>query len=75
VIVKIQLPISSADRRPMALVYNRTRSTHFLVEVDSDLLKLMSPDPEKKPEPKLFFNAHMEGEKLFIDGQADWQEW
>lgn len=75
-IVKVQLPLYSTEKNPQALVYNKTRSIKMLVDVTPELLKWMSLGEElEPPEPKLFFKAHIKGDKLVLNDYAKWQEW
>lgn len=73
-IIKIQLPLSTNEPTPLALIYNKSRKFYVQYPVDDELLKLMTMD--ERPEPKLFFKAHLDKNNyLVIEDYAKWQEW
>jgi len=71
-IVKIQVPLVTADPYPKALIYNKGKSvwiTRGLEELPDHVLKIMSK------EPKAFFHAKIVDDELEIGIAAPWQEW
>lgn len=70
-IVKVQIPLAGSDPQAMseAFVYNRDRSIEAMLPITEELLVVMDG------EYKAFFEAHMEGTNLLLDGPAPWQEW
>lgn len=75
-IVKIQLPLSTNEPVPLALVYNEDRSFETRIPA-SQVQECFADDCAK-----LFFEAHLEDDpevpgeqRLFIDADAEWQDW
>jgi hypothetical protein len=67
-IFKIQLPISSNEAEPMALIYNKDRSEEMLLEASKVA-------PAVAGELKSFWYGLIEGKTLVILTKAPWQDW
>jgi hypothetical protein len=68
-IVKVQLPLSSSEADPPALVYDQARTWQFYMEVTKELRARM------KGRDKAFFNAERCGGKVVLLDEAPWQDW
>jgi hypothetical protein len=68
-IVKVQTPLASNEREPLAMIYNKDRSVEAFVPITADIKKLM------KDTPKAFFHAKMNGDKIELLKEAVWQNW
>lgn len=68
-VFKVQVPLTTNDPQPKALIYNKDRSYEGLIPVTDEIRKMMDN------EPKRFFWGHVEGDALTIDANAPWQNW
>lgn len=62
-IVKIQVPIATTERLPLALIYDESRAVEFQVPITSEILFIM------KGRPKAFFHATSEEDGAFVVGE------
>lgn len=70
-IVKVQVPLATNEKKPLALVYNEDRSIQFQMPVSAELLDKM------EGRPKAFFRGvYNEEEQTFgLHEEAPWQDW
>lgn len=69
-IFKIQIPLSTNERTPKALAYNKDRSKEGMFPVTNELLELCDGAV------KIFVKGTMESDgKINIKEIADWQDW
>ena len=69
VIVKIQIPLSSNQKNPPALIYNesRTLQEYVAVELVADIML---------ERPKAYFKAHIDKDKKLVIGEeVEEQKW
>lgn len=67
-IVKIQMPLTTNDPDPQALVYNKNQSVYLNVPV-------AQAEPHMKGRVKAYFHAKVEGDVVHIKQDASWQTW
>jgi len=70
-IVKVQLPIISTVKKPLAIVYNKDRSYNVLMEITEDLLLSMNG----KLKEFFFAEYDKENNNTVLDRVAPWQDW
>lgn len=72
-IVKIQIPLSTNEKNPLALVYNEDRSFETFIPIGDELLWWMDG------EPKAFFNVTLKKVRheteMKIDSEVEFQDW
>ena len=68
-IVKVQVPLSSNEEDPPALVYNKDRSVQHGVPVTWELIDALDG------KPKAFFYASVRRTRLVLHRKAPWQTW
>lgn len=71
-IVKVQVPLASNIPRDewRALIYNRDRSFEMEMPITDDIITYL------KGRPKAYFHINLrEGNPLFIESEAPWQNW
>lgn len=67
--MKVQVPLSTNDPMPMALVYNDDKTVLQHIKIDAALIKRMNGSY------KQFFMATGAGASLVLGKKAPWQEW
>lgn len=71
-IVKIQLPLVTNEKVPMALVYNEDRSFEMMLKMsDIDLIVRHCFDGKMKQ----YFLVQVTGDEMSIHDVAPWQDW
>jgi hypothetical protein len=73
IIVKVQVPLVSNVKHPLALVYSQDRHILKQLVCSAEILEIM------KGRPKIFCYAEKEkgkdGNVLVLTGEAPWQTW
>lgn len=69
-VFKIQVPLHSSEEKPPLLVYNRSRSIYFQMDMTSALEKLIAG------QPKIYVSGYIDDNQIFqVVNKVKSQRW
>lgn len=68
-IVKVQIPLSTSQNPPLALVYNKQQDIFFEMDITEVVLAIMNKEYKK------YFYYRFENDQIELLDEAPWQDW
>jgi hypothetical protein len=68
-VFKVQRSIWTGEACPQVLVYDRAHRHEYMGPLTHEMAHFMGE------ELKMFFNGHIEGTEIVLDGVATWRNW